>query len=343
MTLVARRLADVPGGQLGWPGGAWGAASLAAVTAVVVLAGPSALRRARRRPWVTAACAALVAALLVPVLGARPSWPPAGWVAVACDVGQGDALVLRGEQGRTVLVDAGPSPDDVDACLSRLGVTTLDAVVLTHFHADHVDGLPGVLDGRRVGAVLVTITDDPPEGAAAVRSWAAQAGVPVRATRAGERVELGDLAFDVLWPERVLQDGSVPNNASIVMDVQVAGVRLLLTGDIEPAAARVIAQRARLRDPAVDVLKVAHHGSAKQDPALVAALSPALALISVGADNHYGHPAPSTTRLLDDVGARIARTDLSGDLAVVREPDGVRLVTSGPRRHSATRSTGGGD
>ena len=96
-----------------------------------------------------------------------------------CDVGQGDGLVLNAGPGTGVVVDAGPDPALIDRCLDRLGVTDVPLVVLTHFHADHVDGLPGVLEDREVGEVDVTSMVDPPEGAAAVgqragggrRSW----------------------------------------------------------------------------------------------------------------------------------------------------------------------------
>lgn len=335
VTGVARRLADVPGGQVNWPGGPRGAVALALVTVGLLLAGPSIARGARRRPLPAAAGAVMVAALAVPVPGA-PAWPPPGWVAVACDVGQGDAMVLPTAPGRAVLVDAGPTPDDVDACLTRLGVRTLDAVLLTHPHADHVDGLPGALRGRSVGVVLTTIVDDPPDQARAVRAWAAAADAPVRVARAGEAASVGAVSWRVLWPERVLQDGSVPNNASLVLRVQTQGVSMLLAGDIEPAAARLVAARLKaLPTATVDVLKVAHHGSAKQDPGLLAVARPRLALISVGADNDYGHPAPSALRLLAGLGATIARTDLRGDLCVVREGGGLALVTSGPRAHPA--------
>ena len=96
---------------------------------------------------------------MVAVLVRPPSfgWPPDGWVLVACDVGQGDALVLNAGPGQAVVVDAGPEPGAVDRCLDRLGVGEVPLLVLTHFHADHVDGITGVFDGRRVGAVR----DDP--------------------------------------------------------------------------------------------------------------------------------------------------------------------------------------
>ncbi|GAB3593854.1 ComEC/Rec2 family competence protein [Angustibacter peucedani] len=339
IALVARAGARVPGGQLGWPGGAGGAVLLAVLTVAAAVGAPHLRRTAQRRPRAAAlavgAVLALVLAARAPVPGTR-GWPPPGWVLVVCDVGQGDALVLRTGTGRAVLVDAGPAPDDVDRCLRELDVRTLDLVVLTHFHADHVDGLPGALRGRRVGQLVTTIVDDPAEQARQVRRQAAAAGVPVRTVVDGERVRLGDVSWQVLWPARVVHDGSVPNNASIVLRVDAGGLRLLLLGDVEPAAARQVAARvaALPGGPRVDVLKVAHHGSAQQDPQLLAETAPRLALVSVGADNDYGHPSPALLRLLAGQGATVARTDRQGDLAVVRRAGGPALVVSGPRPHA---------
>jgi competence protein ComEC len=130
----------------------------------------------------------------------------------------------------------------------------------------------------------------------------------------------------VLWPARVIDEDSVPNNASLVLLVRSHGLRLLLTGDVEPPAQRALLARQRL--PRVDVLKVAHHGSAYQDPALLAETRPRLALISVGIDNDYGHPAPATVRALRRSGALVGRTDLDGTLVVVGPRGHLRLVNA---------------
>ncbi|NEC80561.1 MBL fold metallo-hydrolase, partial [Streptomyces sp. SID7958] len=118
-----------------------------------------------------------------------------------------------------------------------------------------------------------------------------------------------------------------PNDASVALLVRTGGLRLLLLGDLEPPA-----QRALARSPAagsltgVDVLKVAHHGSAHQDPGLLRRAAPRLALISAGQDNPYGHPAPRTVAALRAGGATVLSTDRDGDLAVVGAGEGLRVA-----------------
>jgi len=257
-----------------------------------------------------------------------PGWPPQGWLMVACDVGQGDALVLAAGRSGAVVVDAGPDPRLIDRCLRDLGVERVALVVLTHLHADHVEGLPGVLRGRSIGEVQIGPYDEPAAELARVSGWARDAAVPLTRAVAGERGRLGPLEWEVLWPVRIIRgEGSAPNNASLVLLAQRAGVRMLLTGDIEPAAQRALLARGTV--PAVDVLKVAHHGSAAQDPRLLAAAHPRVALVSTGEDNDYGHPAPATLAWLAKAGAVIGRTDLDGSVAVVGDAARLRLVTRG--------------
>ena len=314
---VARRAADLPSAAAAWPTGPLGLTTLSlACLAAAVLLGHV---LARRTTSLVLAGLALVG-LLVPL--PSPGWPPRGWVMVACDVGQGDALVLRVGPGRALVVDAGPDPVPVDRCLHRLGVEEVPLVVLTHFHADHVDGLAGVLRGRRVGAVEVTGLDEPAGGAREVGRVARAEGVPVRrAAYAGTR-RLGDLEWQVVAPAGPppAASESPPNDASVVLLVRTRGVRLLLMGDEEEASqARLLRETGGI---AADVLKVAHHGSASQDPELVRATGARLAVVSVGAGNDYGHPAPSLSLLLREVGMRVARTDRDGDVAVVVDPGG---------------------
>jgi competence protein ComEC len=272
--------------------------------------------------------------MLVPL--PTPGWPPRGWVLVACDIGQGDGLVLNAGPGAGVVVDAGPDPDLMDGCLRRLGVRRVPLVVLTHFHADHVDGLAGVLRGRPVGAIEVTSLAEPLGGVREVEGLATARRVPVRVAVPGERVSLGPLHWRVLASGATpVASDSPPNDASIVMLVETRGLRLLLMGDEETGSqARLADSTAGLR---VDVLKVAHHGSAKQDPDLVRALHPRLAVVSVGLHNDYGHPAPSTLRLVRSTGALLRRTDTDGDIAVTVGGDGTMHVQN---RLPAVRPTG---
>lgn len=313
-----------------------GAALLAVVTLVVLLVG----RRLLGHPWWCGVCGLLLALAVVqppPLTRVITGWPPPGWRLVMCDVGQGDAMVLAAGEGAGVVVDAGPDPQLVDHCLRALGITRIPLVVLTHFHADHVAGLPGVLRGRAVGAIEATGFEEPADQAAFVRRLAAARRVPVTSAAAGEQRRAGGLSWQVVWPPPSPPPPSAgsppgshpgvlpahpapegPNDASVAMLVRSAGLRLLLLGDLEPPA-----QRALARSPAaealegVDVLKVAHHGSAYQDPGLIHRAAPRLALISCGANNTYGHPAPGTVAALRAGGATVLRTDRDGALAVV--------------------------
>lgn len=320
---VAHWGADRSWANVPWPKSALGAVALAGLTLGVLVAAPRIAYAARRRPVTAAAVSAMALALSVPTTPVL--WPAASWEFVACDVGQGDALVLHSGPGHAVLVDAGPDSRLVDHCLSRLGVAVLDAVVLTHFHADHVDGLAGAVSGRRVTRLLVSPVPEPADREAEVRRLAGARGIPIQVVQVGERFVWGQVAARVWWPQRTIHEGSVPNNASIVLDARVGDLDVLLTGDIEREAGQALLSALR-RDPAAygrlggyDVLKAPHHGSSNLDRDLLAAIHARAAVISVGADNDYGHPAPTTLSLLAAEGMRVYRTDRDGALAFWKE------------------------
>ncbi|MFD8715487.1 ComEC/Rec2 family competence protein [Streptomyces anulatus] len=326
---VARTGADLPGAEAQWPGGWSGAALLAGLTVSAVLLAP----RLARRPWICAAAGLLlVLAVLrpVPLTRIMTGWPPPGWAFALCDVGQGDAMVLMAGEGAGVVVDAGPDPRAVDRCLRDLAVTRVPLVVLTHFHADHVRGLPGVLRGRAVGAIQTTSLEEPPEQAAFVRRTAAAARVPTLRAVAGEHRRAGPVDWRVLWPRPGPGGAGAtvrePNDSSVTLRVRAAGgLTLLLLGDLEPLAQRELLRGREASGP-VDVLKVAHHGSAFQDAGLLHSVRPRLALISCGADNPYGHPSARTVGALRAAGARVLRTDTDGPIAVTGTGKELRAV-----------------
>lgn len=280
------------------------------------------------RPWMAALAAAL---LVVSVIRApaQPGWPPPDWLTVACDVGQGDAVVVDLGGRSAAVIDTGPQPALVDRCLDQLGITRIPLLVLTHFHADHVGGLAGVLAGREVGLVLVSPMALPPREAEQVRRLLdTEPTAVMRVARPGLTLDVGDLHWATIGPvgqpaavdpaEVGDAESSAENDGSIVgvATVRTSGapVRILFTGDVEPdAQLALLAGGAAL---AVDVLKVPHHGSSRQDQRFLAATGARIAITSSGEGNSYGHPAPSTVRRLEQLGMTVVGTDRHGGVAV---------------------------
>jgi competence protein ComEC len=250
------------------------------------------------------------------VLLAAGNWsarfPGIDWQVGNCDIGQGDAMVINLGNHRGVVIDVGPDPQLIDKCLKQFGITQVSILVLTHFHADHIEGLPGLLKERTVGQVWVSPQIDPAFESERVQRWLKV--IPQIPVTAGLRTQIlsnrGSINFQVLWPKLGAQDS--PNNSSIVMQINSADFSLLAAGDIEPIAQSQLVQQLSQ----VDMYKVAHHGSRYQDLNFMKALSPRISIISVGKDNTYGHPAPQTIVALSRIGSTVYRTDQDGALAI---------------------------
>jgi competence protein ComEC len=218
----------------------------------------------------------------------------------------------------------------VDGCLRDLGIRVVPLLVITHLHADHVGGVAGVFHGRRVGMVLTSPLAEPEAGHAVLVAQTLARRVPVVVPAPGWTGAFGAVSLRLLAPVDVLHGTrSDPNNNSLVLRADVGGVRIMLSGDAEveeQAALRVATAPALLR---VDVLKVAHHGSAYQDPGLLEAAGAAVGLVSVGAGNDYGHPSEAVLARLSRAGTRVLRTDRDGTVAVVWTGRGLAVVRRG--------------
>jgi len=247
------------------------------------------------------------------------SWPK-DWQFAQCDVGQGDAVVVRSGE-RIALIDTGSDPALLDSCLTRLGVDRLDLLVLTHFDHDHVGGGEAVIG--RADTVLVGPTGSA-QDVALVDAFTA-AGAQVLPASTGDRGELGELRWNVLWPGERLAGIDPGNDASVIVeflprpDCEHQCLSSVFLGDLgESAQARLMGEHRLVR---VDVVKVSHHGSADQYPPFYAALGATLGLVGVGADNGYGHPTVDTLDMLAEAGIVVARSDT----------DGLVLVSPGTR------------
>ena len=300
--------------------------------AVALVVGAAAFLATRLRPPRAQRIAALALMVVALVAGWRiwiggdgaAAAPPSGLRATFLDVGQGDGTLLQVPEG-AILVDEGPPEAHVADQLQRLGVRRLAALVLTHPQRDHVGGAEAVLRSLDVDFVLDSgIPNESPEESAAVHA-AHDRNVPVLIAREGQRYRLGDLVIRVLWPDASGPAGADPNDHAIVLVATYGRTDVLLTADAESNVTLPLGL------PDVEILKVAHHGSADESlPEFLRRTSPEVAVISVGSGNTYGHPAPETLAALANVpGLTVMRTDEDG--RVVIESDGRHLTVRSER------------
>ena len=276
-----------------------------------------------KRYWVGA-----IAGLVVLVVGIIWQWPDGKVHLVACDVGQGDGILIwRGSA--QVVVDGGPDKKIID-CLSRFVPfwdRSIELMVLTHPEADHVTGLVEVLGRYQVGQLVVSNVAKDTAIFKKFKNKVVENGVPVHIAMAGQEMRINGLEFEIVNPpiggsneERVLgakimEEGV--NETSVVLRLKYGQFRALLTGDIGSETETLLVNSAR--DLHSDILKLGHHGSKySSTEAFLRAVKPQLAVISVG-KNNYGHPTKEALERLKVAGAKIMRTDQDSDVEVVSD------------------------
>ena len=295
--------------------------------------------------WLRVAAGAGVIGCLVLMVWSpfRPHLSPGILEMTEIDVGQGDSVLLAFPNGKLMLVDGGGIPsfgrkvktkidvgeDVVSPYLWSRAIRRIDVVALSHAHEDHIGGLPAILQNFEVGALWTGATPDSPAWET-LRNRAAARHVPVMALQRGRSFDFGAAHVEIIAPSADYIPGETPkNNDSLAFRITFGRNSFLLTGDIEKQIEGDLVASHLLQR--TDVLKVAHHGSkTSTTPEFLEAVRPAIAAISAGFENSYGHPNPQTLQHLHDAHAEIIRTDERGLISICSDGRRIWIAEIGP-------------